>query len=310
MARVLIRNSLVAMGLVALTAVGSGPAPAAAQEVSESGGLQEVLVTATRREERLQDVPISVTTFSQQQIDAKGLKNIDDLARLTPNLTFSRTGVGNSTNYNDENSDINIRGVDSAAGASTTAIYIDDTPVQSRHIGFGSYNVFPQLFDIERVEVLRGPQGTLFGESAEGGALRFLMPQPGLDRYSGYARAEIASTKDGDPSYEGGVAVGGPIIDGVLGFRASASYRQDGGWVDRVSYTHPSEPLSLPVYASTTDQNANWQQTITARAALKWQITEKLSVTPSIYYQRLVINDTSGYWVPLSNPSDTVFRTG
>ena len=313
MARVLIRNGLVAMGLVALTAAGLDPTPAAADEqATGSTGLQEVLVTATRREERLQDVPISVTTFSQDQIDAKGLKNIDDLARLTPNLTFSRTGVGNSTNYNDENSDINIRGIDSAAGASTTAIYIDDTPVQSRHIGFGSYNAFPQLFDLERVEVLRGPQGTLFGESAEGGALRFLMPQPGLDRYSGYMRAEIASTKDGDPSYEAGAAVGGPIIDGVLGFRASASYRQDGGWVDRVSYTrpNPSDPLSLPVFASTTDENANWQQTITARAALKWQATENLSVTPSIYYQRLVINDTSGYWVPLSNPSDTVFRTG
>jgi len=311
MAGVLIRNSFLAIGLVALTA-GSDPATAAADETSESGGLQEVLVTATRREERLQDVPISVTTFSQEKIDAQGLKNIDDLARLTPNLTFSRTGVGNSTNYNDENSDIDIRGIDSAAGASTTAIYIDDTPVQSRHIGFGSYNVFPQLFDIDRVEVLRGPQGTLFGESAEGGALRFLMPQPGLDHNSGYMRAEISSTKDGDPSYEAGAAVGGPIINGVLGFRASASYRQDGGWLDRVSYTRPdpSNPLSLPVYASTTDQNANWQQTITARAALKWQATENLSVTPSIYYQRLVINDTSGYWVPLSNPSDTAFRTG
>jgi outer membrane receptor protein involved in Fe transport len=311
MAGVLIRNSFLAIGLVALTA-GSDPATAAADETSESGGLQEVLVTATRREERLQDVPISVTTFSQEKIDAQGLKNIDDLARLTPNLTFSRTGVGNSTNYNDENSDINIRGIDSAAGASTTAIYIDDTPVQSRHIGFGSYNVFPQLFDIDRVEVLRGPQGTLFGESAEGGALRFLMPQPGLDHNSGYMRAEIASTQDGDPSYEAGAAVGGPIINGVLGFRASASYREDGGWLDRVTYTRPdpSNPLSLPVYASTTDQHANWQQTITARAALKWQATENLSVTPSIYYQRLVINDTSGYWVPLSNPGNTTFRTG
>jgi iron complex outermembrane recepter protein len=311
MARVLMRKSLVAMGLAALTAAGSGPAPAA-EEATATTGLEEVIVTATRREERLQDVPNSLSTFSQEKLDVQGLKNIDDLARLTPGLTFSRTGVGNSTNYNDENSDINIRGIDSAAGASTTAVYIDDTPVQSRHIGFGSNNVFPALFDIDRVEVLRGPQGTLFGESAEGGAVRFLMPQPGLDHNSGYMRAEFASTQDGAPSYEAGAAVGGPIADGVLGFRASASYRLDGGWVDRVDYTRPdpANPLSLPVYASTTDSNANWQQTITARAALKWQASESVSVTPSIYYQRLVINDTAGYWQALSDPADNVFRTG
>jgi iron complex outermembrane recepter protein len=313
MARMLIRKSLLAMGgVAALAVVGSGPTPAAADETTASTGLQEVTVTATRREERLQDVPISVSTFSQAKLDAEGLKDIDDLARLTPGMTFSRTGVGNTTNYNDENSDINIRGIDSAAGASTTAIYIDDTPVQSRHIGFGSYNVFPQLFDIDRVEVLRGPQGTLFGESAEGGAVRFLMPQPGLEHYSGYMRAESATTQDGAPSYEAGAAVGGPIVDDVLGFRASASYRLDGGWVDRVAYTRPdpSNPLSLPVYASTTDSNANWQQIITARAALRWQVSGTVSVTPSIYYQRLVIGDTAGYWIPLSDPADTEFRTG
>lgn len=313
MPRLLMRKSVLAMWVVALAVARSGPAPAAADQTSASStGLEEVIVTATRREERLQDVPISLSTFSQEKLDAQGLKDIDDLARLTPGLTFSRTGVGNSTNYNDENSDINIRGIDSAAGASTTAVYIDDTPVQSRHIGFGSYNAFPQLFDIDRVEVLRGPQGTLFGESAEGGAVRFLMPQPGLDHNSGYMRAEFASTQDGAPSYETGAAFGGPIVDGVLGFRASASYRLDGGWVDRVDYTRPDpgNPLSLPVYASTTDSNANWQQTITARAALKWQASETVSVTPSIYYQRLVINDTAGYWQALSDPADNVFRTG
>ena len=84
--------------------------------------------------------------------------------------------MGSAANYNDENSDINIRGIDSQAGTSTTGIYIDDTPMQSRHIGFGAVNVFPALFDLERVEVLRGPQGTLFGAGAEGGVVRFITP--------------------------------------------------------------------------------------------------------------------------------------
>src|SRR5215469_924273 len=217
---------------------------AGSEAAAAGGGLQEVLVTATRREERLQDVPISVTAFSQEQMDAQGLRSIDDLTRQAPGVSFSRNGMGSSANYNDENSDISFRGVESQAGASTTGIYIDDTPVQSRHLAFGAVNVFPALFDIDRVEVLRGPQGTLFGAGAEGGALRFLMPQPGLTNYSAYARAELATTRGGDPSYELGAAFGGPIVNDELGFRVSASYRRDGGWVDRVNYT--LEPTSDP----------------------------------------------------------------
>src|SRR5208282_822701 len=93
---------------------------------------------------------------------------------------------------NDEGSDINIRGVDSTAGTSTTGIYIDDTPIQTRHIGFGSINAFPALFDLDRVEVLRGPQGTLFGAGAEGGVVRFITPEPNLKESGGYDRADIA----------------------------------------------------------------------------------------------------------------------
>ena len=277
-----------------------------------SGGLEEIVVTATRREERLQDVAISVSAFSQEKMDAQGLKNIDDLARLAPGVAFSRNGVGSSANYNDENADLNIRGVDSAAGTSTVAVYLDDTPIQSRHLGFGTVNAFPALFDLERVEVLRGPQGTLFGASAEGGAVRFLTPSPSLAKFSGYDRAELSATSRGDPSYEAGVAAGGPIIENVLGFRLSASFRRDGGWVDRVGFTRngATDALTPAVFTNTTEKASNWQQTATFRAALKWKVNEALSVTPSVYYQRLQINDTAAYWIELSKPSNGVYRNG
>ena len=89
-----------------------GPARAAATDPADSAGIEEIVVTATRREERLQDVPVSVTAFSQEKIDAAGLKNIDDVARVSPGLTFQRNGVTATGNYNDENSDIAIRGID------------------------------------------------------------------------------------------------------------------------------------------------------------------------------------------------------
>src|SRR5437016_573112 len=300
-----------------LAAAGAGAAAPGSCQTSDTsatsaatGGLEEITVTATRREERLQDVPISVSAFSQEKLDAEGLRNIDDLSRLSPGVTFSRNGTGSSANYNDENSDINIRGVDSAAGTSTTGIYIDDTPVQSRHLGFGAGNSFAALFDLERVEVLRGPQGTLFGAGAEGGAVRFITAQPSLTINSGYARAEVGATRGGDPSYEAGGAVGGPIVNDVLGFRVSASFRRDGGWVDRVNYTPPVNGLAPPTYTNTTATAANWQQTVTFRGALKWKLSDTVSLTPSIYYQRLQVNDTAAYWQDLSNPDADVYRNG
>jgi outer membrane receptor protein involved in Fe transport len=283
-------------------------------ETPSSVGLEEIVVTATRREERLQDIPVTVMAFSQEKLDSEGLHNIDDLARLSPGVNFQRNGMSSAGNYNDEGSDINIRGVDSAAGTATTGIYVDDTPIQTRKIGFGSINAFPALFDLDRVEVLLGPQGTLFGAGAEGGVVRFIAPEPDLKKPSGYARADAAITDGGSPSYEGGVAFGAPIIDDVLAFRASLSFRRDGGWVDRVGYTlspNAAAPTPTPVYnGDTTSPNSNYQETTTARLAVKWKVTDSLEITPSIYYQRLQINDTSAYWVALSDPSRGIYRNG
>jgi outer membrane receptor protein involved in Fe transport len=280
----------------------------------DDGELGEIIVTAQRREERLQEVPISVSAFSQQLLDQQGLRNMDDLTRLTPGVTFQRNGMGTSGNYNDEFSDINIRGIDSTAGTATTGIYIDDTPIQGRHIGYGGIAAFPALFDLDRVEVLRGPQGTLFGAGAEGGVVRFISPQPSLTQDSGYMRTEVATTKNGDPSYELGAAASGVIIDDVLAFRVSASFRRDGGWVDRVGYTlTPNEQnptLPTPVFDRVIEPNSNWQQTTTVRAALKWAVDDSLSITPSIYYQELHINDTAAYWENLSNPGADQFYNG
>ena len=311
-----ISGAVTVLVLLSLQSLCAAQAPTATSAREDPGAedVQEVVVTATRREERLQDVPISISAFSQEKLDQQGLRSIDDLTRLTPGVTFQRNGTGSAANYNDESSDISIRGIDSEAGTSTTGIYIDDTPVQSRHIGFGSVNAFPELFDVERVEVLRGPQGTLFGAGAEGGAVRFISPQASLTKDSGYIRSELATTRGGDPSYELGAAGGGPIIDDVLGFRVSASYRRDGGWVDRVNYTltpNAVDPLlPTPEFNRVTQSDANWQETVTLRGALKWAVSDTLSVSPSLYYQQLHINDTASYWVGLSNPYANTFYNG
>src|ERR1700722_12366404 len=216
--------------------------------------LQEVTVTATRRSEEINKVPLNVTAYTPELMDDQGVRQIDDLARLTPDLQFTHTSGAAGNN----SSNIAIRGVFSDVGAATTGVYVDDTPIQMRNVGYWNANAFPQIFDLERVEVLRGPQGTLFGAGAEGGAVRFITPEPGLQKYSGYVRSEIAETLAGGPSYETGAAIGGPIVDDKLGFRVSAWGRNDGGYIDRVS----------PDTGQTVDSNANHQQSFVGRGAL------------------------------------------
>lgn len=297
-------------GLVIQLLILGGSGRAAAAESTAS--LEEIVVTATRRAERLEDVPISVTAFTQEKIDQQGLRSIDDLTRLTPGVTFQRNGT--SQNYNDEGSDVNIRGIDSTAGTSTTGIYVNDTPIQSRHIGLGSVNAFPALFDLDRVEVLRGPQGTLFGAGAEGGVVRFITPPASLTGNTGYLRSELATTENGAASYEASAAAGGPIVNDVLGFRVSASFRHDGGWVDRVAYTRatndPTDGLTPPVFSGNVYPNSNWQETTAIRADLKWAATDALTISPSIYYQQLNLHDTAVYWPNLSDPHSSIFRNG
>jgi iron complex outermembrane receptor protein len=281
-------GQLVLAGNVRAQSVSGDKSSASQQDT----GLEEVVVTATRQARLLSSVPISASAFSQKSLDAQDVNQIDDIAVITPGVTFTRGNSGSTA--------IAIRGISSDSGASTTGVYIDDTPVQSRVIGFSSTTVFPNVFDLERVEILRGPQGTLFGAGSEGGTIRFITPQPSLTDYTDYTKGELGFTEHGDPSFEAGVAVGGPIVANELGFRASASYRRDGGYVDRV------DRFSGDVIAKHDD----WQNTYTARLALAFQPVDHLLITPSFYYQNIYINDSQTFWEYLSNPGNGQFNNG
>src|SRR5579871_4194523 len=163
-------------------------APAApAEEVAPAGGIAEVVVTAERREESLSKVPISVTAMTQDQMDMKGIKDITDVARFTPGINVDNSGTNN----------ISIRGIASSGGAGTTGIYIDDTPIQIRALAFNPDETLPKSFDIDRIEVLRGPQGTLFGAGSEGGTVRYITTQPSLTTNSFNSREEVSYTQGG-----------------------------------------------------------------------------------------------------------------
>jgi outer membrane receptor protein involved in Fe transport len=283
------------LGFAAATAllVGS-PVRADDASAAQDSDLETITITATRRSEDVQKVPITVTAYSQDQMDDLGIRDMDDIARLTPDVQFTHTSGVSGNN----SSDISIRGVFSNVGAATTGIYINDTPIQMRNAGYWNSNAFPEVFDLERVEVLRGPQGTLFGASAEGGAIRFITPDPGLDKYSGYLRGDLADTLDGAPSYELGVAAGGPIIEDKLGFRVSVWDREDGGYIDRVS----------PDTGQTVVKNANAQRSDAGQAALTFAPIDRLKFTASLYYQDVAADDRNQYWSTLSAASSGILK--
>ena len=260
----------------------------------------EIVVTATRQDERLSKVPISVAAFSAEGMDRQGVRSIGDIARLTPGLSFTSDTFGSDTSTN-----ISIRGISSSSGAATTGIYVDDVAIQIRsnaQTAFGT--AFPRVFDLDRIEVLRGPQGTLFGAGAQGGVVRFITPTPSLDATSLYGRAELAFTRGGDPSYESGLAAGFALVPGKVGVRASAYYRKDGGWVDR-------KPFNVATPNSTeAHENANGSDTLALRAAITFQLGETVSVTPAIYYQRVRNDDTSTLWGDLTDADDGRFVNG
>jgi outer membrane receptor protein involved in Fe transport len=272
------------------------PDGSARGKVSDGSGeeakLEEVVVTATRQARLLSSVPISASAFSRKSLDAQDVKQIDDIAMITPGVTFTRGNSGSTQ--------IAIRGISSDSGASTTGVYIDDTPIQSRVIGFSSTTIFPNVFDLERVEILRGPQGTLFGAGSEGGTVRFITPQPSLTEYTDYTRGELGFTEHGDPSFEARAAIGGPLVEEKIGFRASVSYRRDGGYTNRV------ERFGGALIAKDDD----WQDSYNARLALAFQPVDHLLITPSFYYQNIYINDSQTYWEYLSNPGKGQFNNG
>jgi outer membrane receptor protein involved in Fe transport len=255
--------------------------------------LGDVVVTATRQADTVNRVPLSISAVTQRALDQQGIRNVNDLQRSVPALSVTSVTAGVAT--------FSIRGIVSAGGATTptTGVYIDDVPLQKRStqgVVQNNGTPSPPLFDLERIEVLRGPQGTLFGGSSMGGTIRFIQPQPSLTRWSANVRLEASDTKYGSESYEGGVAFGGPIVQDKLGFRITAFNRHTGGYVDLV------DPYTLRVKFKDANSSNNYSY----RAALAFQPTERMRATLSYYITRTSVADgTDSYQKPLNRQITT-----
>ncbi|MDP9066083.1 MAG: TonB-dependent receptor [Pseudomonadota bacterium] len=271
---------------VLLAQQGAAAATAAASSTVDTGAgmLDEITITAQRREEKLDKVPISVTAFSQKVMDDLHIRSFNDLATIVPGLIVSNPVAGFQ-----DSSDVAIRGIFSGGNAPTTQFYIDETPVAIRSLPAAgpSGSPRPLIFDLERVEVLRGPQGTLFGSSAMGGAIRYITPQPNLHEAGGFSKADFSYTDGGKPNYEVGAAFGSPLVADTAAFRVSGWFQKLGGFIDKED----------PFTGQILQRRANSSRSYVVRAAVIWAPAEALSITPAFFIQQISQKDPSTYWL-------------
>ncbi len=255
-------------GALLLMAVTGGAVRAQTANVpaATSGALQEVLVTATKRSESLQDVPVSITALSARDLEAMGAQQFFDYGTSVPNLSF---GIG-AADGNLAGRGIALRGIQ---GANTTGFYIDETPVLE--------TLDPHIVDIARIEVLRGPQGTLYGAESMGGTLRIIteQPDPNGTGITGQVHAAGSDTQHGSFNSLAEGVVNVPLVPGTVALRASAFYESDSGYFDK-----GLGPESAPPTAILSDIGA--LKYYGGQIALRFQPISELSITPRVMYQR------------------------
>ncbi len=222
-----------------------------------TAALEEIVVTGRKRgEEVLQDVPATITAFSGDQLEALGATNFDEFAYQVPGLTFSDEGAGQKRYV--------IRGVRSA-GQEQVSVYYDEVPVpgvQGAGGDSGSQTTDLKLYDMDRVEVLKGPQGTTFGANSQSGTVRFILKKPVMNEVQGSVKLGAHQVAFGDDGASAYGMMNLPLAQDTLALRAVAYYDKEAGYVDNVR-------LNM--------DDINWFRSVGARALLRWQPAENLS---------------------------------
>src|SRR5580700_1507925 len=268
---------------------------------SESAGatLDEVVVTASKRISTVQDTPISISAVSGKDLQARGVSSLADLAQGTPGVSLKSEGPSQT--------EIEMRGMTSSGGNSATVgFYLDDIPLTGPASAQNGHVVIdPDLYDLNRIEILRGPQGTLFGSGSMGGTVRLISNQPNLTRFQSTAQSVLSGTDGGGFNHKDNLMVNLPLIDDTLALRLVGTENYTSGWIDRIV----ADPFPLvggnPVGtvrgnvqdAPITKQypGSNAYQIYAVRATLLWKPTENLSVTPTYFHTTSTQNGISAY---------------
>ena len=229
------------------------------QNSSDELRIEEILVTATKRGElSMQDVSMAITAFGTEDIRLQGFKDMDDYAAQIPSLAFGRREPGGSN--------VVMRGCSTSAVAfsnnATTSVYIDEQPISQQ-----GFNPDPRLVDIERVEALSGPQGTLFGEASQCGTLRIITNKPDATKSESWVDITADNIDGGDSGYDVSAMINAPLIQDKLALRFVGFTSEDAAWIDNILGESPARTFDN---AAWVEDDINTTETDGARVSLRW----------------------------------------
>jgi len=277
----------------------AAPAAATADTETTGGGIEEIVVTAQRRNESIQNVPITIQALSGAQLEQLNVSTFDDVLKYLPNVTFSSNGPGQGNIY--------MRGLSAGFAGNQSSAAIDPFPnvatyLDDQSMTFPARNVDVYMADMERIEVLEGPQGTLFGGGAEAGAIRYITNKPKLNVTEGNAEASYGTTAHGDPNTALTAVLNVPLIADTLAVRAVIYNDRRGGYIDNVPSVFTRLPtdngpasyhLAYPANAAGANNYSiagRAQNPVTyqgARLSLLWQINNDWNVLIQQSYQNM-----------------------
>jgi iron complex outermembrane recepter protein len=307
-------------GLSAFLSSAAGLAVAAASN-NDTSVLEEVIVTATLRESALQSTPLSVSAITGETLEQMGAAQLSDFYRTIPGLSLMDRGPNQKK--------FTIRGIqnDVVTGGNTVGVYIDDIPVS-----LSASQVDLNVFDLDRVEILRGPQGTLYGASSMAGTIKYITRKPDLSAFASTVRAELSTTHEGGNSYSIEGMLNLPLLQDRLGLRLVGYHREYDGYIDK---TYPGEvvpafpgvpadgffPGSPPVRGhgaysvpAILSKDANEHEIDGLRTSLRLRANDDLTITATLLYEDSHVADSFAHQpddvgdlqnaVPIRQPQD------
>ncbi len=273
-----------ALTVAVSAALGGQYQQAHAQDGASSGGIEEITVTARKREESLQDVSASVQALTGDDLKRQGLVNMEDVIRFLPSVNH----IGGTAGANK----IIFRGVSDNPGAfiaaSSAALYLDEQPLTQFSI-----NPEPRMIDIERVEALAGPQGTLYGDSSQSGTLRIITNKPDPTEFGGNVDMMLRAGSDSEASYEISGVLNMPIVEDKFAVRLVGFSATDGGYIDNVFGVSPM--LGTKDNSSVVQDDINSADHYGGRLSAKWFVNDTWSVTGTYVAQVSEANARNDY---------------
>jgi outer membrane receptor protein involved in Fe transport len=266
---------------------------------TESAPVAEVVVTALKHSSTVQTTPASIDAVSGVDLQARGITSLATLAQGTPGVSLKSEGPSQT--------EIEMRGMTSSGGNSATVgFYLDDVPLSGPANGQNGHVVIdPDLYDLNRIEVLRGPQGTLFGSGSMGGTVRLITNQPDPSGYHASAQSTLSGTEGGSFNHNDNVMVNIPLVQDKLALRIVGSENYTSGWIDRIvaqtgtfPQVDPTGTIRGNVAAAPVEKRypgSNAYQVYATRVSLLWQPTPDLTITPSFFYETSKQNGISAY---------------